>query len=88
MSTQLVQIGLRLWIACDYCRQTVAWAGIVWDLKGQCHENFDFRFTTWISFPQAPVQVYESDSVDSLRLVGTGCLRLLTTGGQLVKVRV
>ncbi len=24
--------------------------------------------------------------MDSLRLVGTGCLRLLTTGGQLVKV--
>jgi hypothetical protein len=22
-------------------------------LKGQCHENFDFRFSTWISFPQA-----------------------------------
>ncbi len=51
---QLVQAGLRLWIACDYCRQTVAGAGIVWDLKGQCHEIFDFRFTTWISFPQAP----------------------------------
>jgi len=23
-------------------------------LKGQCHEIFDFRFSTWISFPQAP----------------------------------
>ncbi len=23
-------------------------------LKGQCHEIFDFRFFTWISFPQAP----------------------------------
>ncbi len=23
-------------------------------LQGQCHENFDFRFSTWISFPRAP----------------------------------
>ncbi len=23
-------------------------------LKGQCHGIFDFRFSTWISFPQAP----------------------------------
>jgi hypothetical protein len=23
-------------------------------LKGQCHEIFNFRFSTWISFPQAP----------------------------------
>ncbi len=23
-------------------------------LKGQCQENFDFRFSTWISFPWAP----------------------------------
>jgi hypothetical protein len=23
-------------------------------LKGQCHEIFGFRFSTWISFPQAP----------------------------------
>jgi hypothetical protein len=23
-------------------------------LKGQCHEIFDFKFSTWISFPQAP----------------------------------
>ncbi len=23
-------------------------------LKGQCYEIFDFRFSTWISFPQAP----------------------------------
>jgi hypothetical protein len=23
-------------------------------LKGQCHEIFDFRFSTWIRFPQAP----------------------------------
>ncbi len=23
-------------------------------LKGQCHEIFDFRFSTWINFPQAP----------------------------------
>ncbi len=23
-------------------------------LKGQRHEIFDFRFSTWISFPQAP----------------------------------
>jgi hypothetical protein len=23
-------------------------------LKGQCHEIFDFRFSTWISFYQAP----------------------------------
>ena len=23
-------------------------------LKGQYHEIFDFRFSTWISFPQAP----------------------------------
>jgi hypothetical protein len=23
-------------------------------LKGQCHEIFDFRFSTWISFPKAP----------------------------------
>jgi hypothetical protein len=23
-------------------------------LKGQCHEIFDFRLSTWISFPQAP----------------------------------
>jgi hypothetical protein len=23
-------------------------------LKGQCHEIFDFRFSSWISFPQAP----------------------------------
>ncbi len=23
-------------------------------LKGQCHEIFDFRFSTWISYPQAP----------------------------------
>ncbi len=31
---------------------TTTWLGI--DLKGQCHEIFDFRFSTWISFPQAP----------------------------------
>ncbi len=24
-------------------------------LKGQCHEIFDFRFFSWISFPQAPL---------------------------------
>ncbi len=23
-------------------------------LKGQCHEIFDFRFSTWITFPQTP----------------------------------
>ncbi len=23
-------------------------------LKGQCHEIFDFRFSIWMSFPQAP----------------------------------
>ncbi len=23
-------------------------------IKGQCHRIFDFRFSTWISFPQAP----------------------------------
>jgi hypothetical protein len=23
-------------------------------LKGQCHEIFNFRFSTWIRFPQAP----------------------------------
>ncbi len=23
-------------------------------LKGKCHEIFDFRFSTWISFPEAP----------------------------------
>jgi hypothetical protein len=23
-------------------------------LKGHCHEIFDFRFSTWISFPLAP----------------------------------
>jgi hypothetical protein len=23
-------------------------------LKGQCHEIFDFKLSTWISFPQAP----------------------------------
>jgi hypothetical protein len=23
-------------------------------LKGQCNEIFGFRFSTWISFPQAP----------------------------------
>jgi hypothetical protein len=23
-------------------------------LKGQCHNVFDFRFSTWISFSQAP----------------------------------
>jgi hypothetical protein len=23
-------------------------------LKRQCHEIFDFRFSTWIHFPQAP----------------------------------
>jgi hypothetical protein len=23
-------------------------------LKGQCHKIFDFWFSTWISFPQAP----------------------------------
>jgi hypothetical protein len=23
-------------------------------LKGQCHEIFDFKFSTWINFPQAP----------------------------------
>ena len=25
-----------------------------YNLKGQCHEIFDFRFFSWISFPQAP----------------------------------
>ncbi len=24
-------------------------------LKGQCHKIFNFRFSTWISFPKAPV---------------------------------
>ncbi len=28
---------------------------ITWEfLKGQCHEIFDFRFSIWIGFPQAP----------------------------------
>ncbi len=27
---------------------------VVIDLKGQCHEIFDFCFFSWISFPQAP----------------------------------
>ncbi len=26
-------------------------------LKGQCHENFDFRFFLEISFPQAPLSI-------------------------------
>ncbi len=25
-----------------------------WPLKGQCQKTFDFRFSTWINFPQAP----------------------------------
>jgi hypothetical protein len=34
-------------------------------LKGQCHEIFDSRFSTWISFPQAliislgPFQIFQ-----------------------------
>ena len=28
---------------------------MIWNvLKGQCHENFCFRFFSWITFPQAP----------------------------------
>ncbi len=27
---------------------------MVGGLKGQCHQTFDFRFSTWVSFPQAP----------------------------------
>ncbi len=32
------------------------------NLKRQCHEIFDFRFSTWIIFSQAPLEPFQSFS--------------------------
>ena len=37
---------LAIFFSIGFCREL--------ELKGQCHEIFDFCFFSWISFPQAP----------------------------------
>jgi hypothetical protein len=59
---------------------------MVGGLKGQCHQIFDFRFSTWISFQQAPdytIRAFSNLFKKLWRYLLTRCTtRVVHTGGK------
>ncbi len=56
-------------------------------LKGQCHEIFDFRFFTWISFPQAPFRPFQIFSKVRIDKRSSRCTTsVVDTGGKWKKI--
>ncbi len=55
-------------------------------LKGQCHEIFEFRFSTWIGFPQAPD--YTIRAVTNFSQLSSRCTTGVVNGGKWEKFAI